>query len=148
MKVKVKRLHDDAVLPKSAHLTDAGADIVAIDDGRVEEDGKDIFYIEYKTGISVEPPEGYHLEIFPRSSVSKKNLVLANSIGVIDEDYRGEVLVRFKVLASNRYFFAKYHKGDRIGQLVLRKTQRAEYEWSEELTDTQRGTGGLGSTGV
>jgi len=148
MLVKVKKLHDDAVLPKSAQITDAGADLVAIDDGRVQEDGHgNVLFVEYKTGIAIEPPPGYHTEIFPRSSVSKKNLVLANSIGLVDEDYRGEILVRFKVISSNRHFFEKYNKGERIAQLVLRKTEKAEYEWADELSDTQRGAGGFGSTG-
>ncbi len=148
MKIKVKKLNENAVLPKAANLTDAGADLVAIDDGRVEGDGRGgVLFVEYRTGLAIEPPAGYHTEIFPRSSVSKKNLVLANSIGLIDEGYRGEVVVRFKVISDNKHFFDKFQKGDRIAQLVLRKTESAEYEWSEELSDTPRGAGGLGSTG-
>jgi len=148
MKIKVKKLHENAVLPAAANLTDAGADLVAIDDGVAKSDGRGgVLYVEYRTGIAVEPPPGYHTEIFPRSSVSKKNLVLANSIGLVDEDYRGEILVRFKVISDNKHFFEKFSKGDRIAQLVLRKTERAEYEWADELSDTQRGEGGFGSTG-
>lgn len=158
MKVKVKKLHPDAVLPAAATPTDAGFDLVAIDDGEIKDT-----YIQYKTGIAIEPPPGHHTEIFPRSSVSKTDLVLANSVGVVDQDYRGEILVRFKIVPpvtrsgmleeaedqyTTKYFdLFKYKKGDRIAQLVLRKTETAEYEWSDELSDTHRGTGGFGSTG-
>ncbi len=158
MKIKVKKLHPDAVLPTSSTSTDAGFDLVAIDDGEI----KDTF-IEYSTGIAIEPEPGYHTEIFPRSSVSKTNLVLANSVGLVDTNYRGIILVRFKIVPpiqsiqsilhnepkyETKYFkLSKFKKGDRIAQLVLRKTEKAEYEWAEELSDTQRGAGGFGSTG-
>ena len=164
MKIKVKKLHPDAELPVTAIGADAGFDLVAIDDGKIKDT-----YIQYKTGIAVEPPPGYHTEIFPRSSVSKMDLVLANSIGLVDGAYRGELLVRFKIIPevieyedvapsgvdahlngkhTAKYFdLKKFKKGDRIAQLVLRKTEKAEYEWAEELSDTQRGDGGFGSTG-
>ena len=153
MKIKVKKLHPDAVLPASANQSDAGFDLVAIDDGEIKET-----YIQYRTGIAIEPPPGYHTEIFPRSSLSKTDLMLANSIGLIDEGYRGEVLVRFKVIppvvenlndwyTPVRFVPKRFKKGDRIAQLVLRITEYPVYEWAEELSDTQRGDGGFGSTG-
>lgn len=154
--VLVKKLHEDAVLPKQATDSDAGYDLVAIDDGTVSEDG----YIQYKTGISIEPPAGYHTEIFPRSSISKYDLVLANSIGLVDYGYRGEILVRFKhvksfceeqttscvALSECKSLIRKYKKGDRIAQLVIRKTERAQFEWAEEINQTERGDRGFGSS--
>lgn len=152
MKIQVKKLHEDAVLPVAANSTDAGFDLVAIDDGTVEKT-----YIQYRTGISIQPPPGYHTEIFPRSSVSKTDLVLANSIGLVDEGYRGEILVRFKIVPNPSHMGSElgqllwspitFKKGDRIAQLVIRKTAKAQFEWVDELTETQRGAGGFGSTG-
>lgn len=158
MKIKVKKLHPDAVLPASATPTDAGYDLVAIDDGEIKDT-----YVQYKTGISIEPPPGYHTEIFPRSSLSKTDFMLANSIGLVDEGYRNEILVRFKIIpevsrateadtgvewgfTQKTFGLKKYEKGDRIAQLVIRKTQRAEFVWSEELSETNR-KGGFGWTG-
>lgn len=153
-KIKVQKLHPDAVLPKSANSTDAGYDLVAVDDGTVSEEG----YIQYRTGIAISPPEGFHTEIFPRSSISKYSLALANSIGLVDNGYSGEILVRFKFAAplqshGNNVFanvgigMAKiYKKGDRIAQLVVRKTRIASFEWVDELAQTERGTGGFGSS--
>ena len=161
MTIKVKKLDPEAVLPKSANPADAGYDLVALDDGVVAKDG----YIQYRTGIAIAPPEGYHTEIFPRSSISKYDLALANSIGLVDNGYRGEILVRFKptiIMLDYRKDPAKivrcylnrleddelriYKKGDRIAQLVVRKTENATFEWSEDLDQTVRGTGGFGST--
>jgi len=84
LEIKVKKLHPDAVLPKCANETDAGYDLVAIDEGEIVSEGLDIMYIQYRTGIAIAPPEGYHTEIFPRSSISKKQLFLANSVGLVD----------------------------------------------------------------
>lgn len=98
----VKKLDKDAVIPKKANDTDAGFDIVAIDDGTpVFDENGILLYIEYRTGLSVEPPMGYHLEAFPRSSISKYNLLLANSIGLIDNGYRGEVKLRFRIIKES-----------------------------------------------
>lgn len=144
MLVKVKKLNPDAVLPSSSNETDAGFDLVATDDGEIKGT-----YIQYKTGISIEPEIGYHTEIFPRSSISKTDLVLANSIGLVDEGYRGEILVRFKIVPrqDDKPFPVIFKKGDRIAQLVVRKTERAIFEWRDELSDTTRGESGFGSSG-
>ena len=153
MKIKVKKLHEDAVLPKSANDTDAGFDLVAIDDGEETET-----YIQYNTGIAVQPENGYHTEIFPRSSISKTDLILANSIGLVDQDFRNEVMCRFKVVPNQLIINStfghlfwqpkKYKKGDKIAQLVIRKTERASFEWADNLNETERGMGGFGSTDV
>lgn len=157
MIIQVKKLHEDAVLPKRANASDAGYDIVAIDDGTVDDAG----YIQYRTGLSVCPEFGYHIEIFPRSSISKYNLALANSIGLVDNGYRGEILVRFKptmaivknAISVEPYIVYPratqvYKKGDKIAQLVIRKTEEAEFVIVDELESSDRGSGGFGSTDV
>lgn len=153
MQIFVTKRSEEAVLPERANPDDAGFDLVAIDNGEIVygKGGRslnDILYIEYKTGIAIEPPAGYHTEIFPRSSITKKNLFLANSIGLVDEGYRGEVIVRFKPTMDPRFaFYQGYKKGDKIAQLVVRKTETAEFVWSEALSATDRGSGGFGSSG-
>jgi dUTP pyrophosphatase len=156
MNIQIKKLHPDAVIPNKAHESDAGYDITAIDDGVVDDAG----FVQYRTGISVRPDEGYHLEVFPRSSISKYDLSLANSIGLIDNGYRGEILLRFKlatravkgpmssdVFASQYSPYKLYVKGDKIGQIVVRKTVHADFQLLEELDVTSRSVGGFGSTG-
>lgn len=147
IEIKVKKLHEDAVLPKSATSLDAGFDLVAIDDGEfisAHDSSKHEGFLQYRTGIAIEPPEGYHTEIFPRSSISKTSLVLANSVGLVDNGYRNEILCRFRLIDNN---MVHYKKGDRIAQLVVRKTETAKFAWSDELSETDRG-GGFGSTGT
>lgn len=153
MNVKVKKLHNDAVIPMRAKDTDAGYDLVAIDDGEIVYSGdknidNHILYIQFRTGLAIEPEPGYHTEIVPRSSITKHHYVLGNSIGIVDEGYRGELLVRFKpTMSVDNMFFQKYKKGDRIAQLVIRKTETANFEWADELKDSSRGEGGFGSSG-
>ena len=173
--MKVKKLHKDAVLPKRAHDDDAGYDLVAINDGdlKVIPTGNDngrtwrMLYIEYKTGLAIEPPVGYHIELVARSSVSKTDLILANCVAVGDQGYRGEYRFRFKCPSeSHRTIWAKseeeasetfkkymseakiYKAGDKIGQMLIRKTEIMEIEEVDELSDTVRGEGGFGSTDV
>jgi len=148
--IRVKKLDAMAAVPEAANKTDAGYDLVAIDHGTFKEDEDgNILYVQYRTGLAIAPPEGYHTEIFPRSSISKTHLMLANSIGLVDEGYRGEILVRFKVIPSGikAASIKKYAAGERIAQLVIRKTEKADFELVEELDDTSRGGGGFGSTG-
>lgn len=148
MNVRVVKLHEDAVMPIRATGTDAGWDIVAIDDGTVKKDEfGNTLYIQYRTGIAIQPDEGYHTELFPRSSVTKTNVFLANSIGLIDEGYRGEVVVRFKSASPVMSHPVAYSKGDRVAQLVVRKTIRANFIEVDGLTGSERGNGGFGSTG-
>jgi len=155
-KVLVKKISEEASLPIRARDSDAGADLVAIDDGNVGEDG----YIQYRTGISIELPLGYHAEIWPRSSISKYDLVLANGIGLIDNGYRGEIFIRFKpvarysdtghrkvIIGSSNFVPNIYKKGDKIAQLVISETVLASFSEAFELSETSRGSGGFGSTG-
>ena len=137
MKVKIKRLHEDAVIPKYAKPGDAGMDITAISFKR----DKDI--LSYNTGIAIEIPNGHVGLIYPRSSVYKTGLRLCNSVGVIDSGYRGEI--KFKFEASKRA--VPYKVGDRIGQLIIVPFPQIEFEEVNELSSTERGEGGYGSTG-
>lgn len=137
MKVKIKKLHDKAVIPKYAHDTDAGLDLVAVSVEHFDS------FIEYDTGIAVAIPEGHVGLIFPRSSISKKALFLSNSVGVIDSGYRGPIKFRFKQTQGENI----YQIGDRIGQLIILPYPKVEFEEVDELDKTERGEGGYGSTG-
>ncbi len=139
MVVKIK-LSDGAVMPKYAKPGDAGMDIVAISEKIKNE--KDFGYIEYGTGISLEIPEGYFLDIRPRSSISETGLFLANAPGTIDSQFRGELKCRFKWIPGTK----KYKVGDRIAQIILLPYPKIEWEEVNELKATERGEGGFGST--
>lgn len=142
MKVRFKKLTPDAVIPTKAHPTDAGFDLVS-----TSEEYKDGVYV-YGTGLAVEIPEGYVGLIFPRSSVAKKSLVLSNSVGVIDSHYRGEIMCKFRIAVSPEYVPGPiYSTGDRICQMIIMPFPEIEFEESSELSDTDRGEGGYGSTG-
>ena len=143
MRVKFKKTEKEAVLPiKTAG--NAGLDMTAL---RVEHTD---MYTEYDTGIAVQIPEGYVGLLFPRSSISKYDIVLANSVGVIDSSYRGPIKFRFKKKANTSHA-KKYPKmytiGDKIGQLVILPYPDIEIVEVDELSSTERGEGGFGSTG-
>ena len=138
LKVRFKKLHPDAVTPSYSKIGDAGLDLTAHWMMNVNDS-----YIEYGTSIAVEIPEGYVGLIFPRSSVSnKQNFYLKNSVGVIDSGYRGEIKLRFN---RDKEF---YSAGDKIGQLIILPYPTIYLEEVEELSSTERGNGGFGSTGV
>lgn len=139
MELKIKQLHKDAKLPKYANPLDAGLDLVAVDKEYDQANG----VISYSTGLAFEIPEGYVGLLFPRSSVYKTNLSLSNCVGVLDAGYRGEVSFKFKINGNK-----VYDVGARIGQLVVVKIPKMEPKFVDELTDTVRGQGGYGSTGV
>lgn len=147
MKVRFKKLNPDAVVPTKAHATDAAFDLTA-----TTRSLDDYGNVVYGTGIAVEIPHGYVGLVFPRSSVAKKRLILSNGVGVIDSDYRGEIMLKFKpTLATaeknlGTYDFI-YHPYERIGQLMIVPYPDIEFEEVEELTQTERGDGGYGSTG-
>ena len=139
MKIKIKKLHDDAIVPSYAKAGDAGMDLTCVDMKMSET------YVEYDTGLPMEIPEGYVGFLFPRSSVSKTNLVLANCVGVVDSGYRGPVKLRFKEL--NGPIGGRYKIGDRVGQIIIMPVPTFEFEEVKELSNTSRGDGGFGSTG-
>ena len=137
-------MESQAVLPKKAHSTDAGFDLVATRiTQEVDEAGKLI--LVYHTDLAVEIPEGYVGLLFMRSSVCKKSIQLCNCTGVIDSNYRGEVMGKFKVTTDALPRI--YEPGEKFAQLVLvPHCTIVETEWAEELTETERGEGGFGST--
>jgi dUTP pyrophosphatase len=139
MKIKIKKLHPDAVIGGYAKPGDAGIDIVAVS----EQWNEDNSMVTYGTGLAIEIPEGYVGLLFPRSSVSKTTLNLANSVGVIDSGYRGEIMFKFRYLEEGDV----YDVGDRVGQLLILPYPQVEFEEVEELSSTERGEGGFGSTG-
>ena len=140
MKVKVKKLNSEAIIPKYAHPTDAGLDLTAIS---YERDKNNL--IVYHTGLSIEIPEGYVGLIYPRSSISKYDLELVNSVGVIDSGYRGEILFKFR--ETTKDFPNIYIPGDRIGQLIIVPYPSIELEEADELSSSDRSDKGFGSTG-
>ncbi len=142
MKVKIKKLVPEAQIPMYATKGSNAMDIVAVSKKLVNQDS--FGYIEYGTGLAFEIPEGYGLFLLPRSSISKTGLILANSIGLGDSDFRGEISFRFKHISGT----PDYNIGDRIGQLLILETPKIEFEEVEELSQTERGSGGYGSTGV
>ena len=164
MKINIKKLDKKAVIPQYAKPGDAGMDVVATSCNITDD------YIEYGTGLAFEVPEGYCMLIFPRSSNSKKDLLLCNSVGVLDSGYRGELKLRFKraykaeihgkdeveyhttsimpVDCDNGRLNAitQYKIGDKVGQIMILPYPTVEFNEVEELSETQRGAGGFGST--
>ena len=140
MKVKVKKLNSEAIIPKYAHPTYAGLDLTAVS---YERDSNNL--IVYHTGLSIEIPEGYVGLIYPRSSISKYDLELTNSVGVIDSGYRGEILFKFR--ETTKDFPNIYVPGDRVGQLIIVPYPSIELEETDKLSSSDRSDKGFGSTG-
>ena len=141
MKVKFKKLNPNAIVPSYSKPGDAGLDLTATSKDYLN--NTKYGFTEYGTGLAVEIPEGYVGLLFPRSSISNTGLILANSVGVIDSGYRGEIKFRFKYIPDT----ADYDIGDRIGQLIILPYPSIETEEVEELNSTERGEGGFGSSG-
>ncbi len=153
MEVKIKKLNHNAVIPTYAKPGDGGMDLVATS---IIADTPE--QITYGMGIALEIPEGFVGLIFPRSSVRKTGLMLSNSVGVCDSGYRGELQATFnKVFGSERMYDEmkvkevqpnEYYKvGDRIAQIIILPYPQIEFEEVNELSNTERGEGGFGSTG-
>ena len=135
----------NGVLPTKAHTTDAGYDLMATRiTQELDEAGKVV--LVYHTDIAVELPIGTAGFIFMRSSISKRSLMLTNAVGVIDYGYRGELMVKFKVTTDSLPRI--YNIGEKIAQLVIMPVYNLEPVFVDELTDTERGDGGFGSTDV
>ena len=137
MRIRLKKLHEDAVVPKYANFGDAAVDLVAV---RKWKDDKD--KICYGTGLALEIPHHHVGLLFPRSSVSKTDLRLCNAVGVIDAGYRGEIMLKFDKNGNK-----EYEVGDRVGQLMLVPIPSIQFVEVVNLPDSDRGTGGFGSTG-
>lgn len=163
--IKFKKLHEDATTPSYARAGDAGLDLVAIT-AEIHDS-----YIEYGTGLSFEIPDGYAGFLYPRSSITKsaRGVSMKNSVGVIDAGYRGEVKVRLELPAEEAYWdgesFVVWRDGedgpltnglddrvstpvvgDKIAQLIIMPIPTVELIEVDELSDTERGDGGFGST--
>ena len=153
MKVNVKKLDINAVTPTYAKHGDAGMDLTATSKN-YDEHGN----VCYGTSLAFEIPNGYVGLLFPRSSNTKKDLILGNSVGVLDSGYRGEVVLKFKLIMNCQKFekakydgadgfdLDTYSVGDRIGQIVIMPVPQIEFNVVDELSTTDRGVGGFGST--
>ena len=156
MEIKIKKLSKDAVIPKYAKQGDAGMDLVATSK-EYDGDGNTV----YGTGLAFEIPKGYVGLLFPRSSNAKTDLRLTNSVGVLDSCYRGEVMFKYRndnfsnmsddykvhLFNGNIAFTNEYNVGDRIGQILILPYPKIEFVEVEELSKTERGEGGFGSSG-
>src|SRR5690625_1540326 len=137
--VKIKKLHPDFKMPFKKHATDACYDVYAtskedLGDGR----------IKYGLGFSAELPEGTRLDLRSRSSIHKTGLILSNCIGTGDEGYTGEYMAVFYHVIPT---LPPYEVGDRILKIHVENVNQIEFEEVNELSQTERGNGGYGSTG-
>jgi dUTP pyrophosphatase len=153
MKVRIKKLNENAIIPSYAKDGDAGMDVIAtsiISDTPTQ--------ITYGLGIALEIPYGFVGLVFPRSSIRKTGLQLSNSVGVIDSGYRGELQATFNKLFGGEAMYDEmkvkeiqpndfYKVGDRVAQIMIIPHPPIEFEEANELSDTERGEGGFGSTG-
>lgn len=142
MEIKIKLLSDKAKLPVKGTDYSAGYDLTVT--SVFWDRSHDV--ISYGFGIALEIPKGWVGLVFPRSSVYKKNLDLTNCVGVIDSDYRGEISAKFRLLNPN--IDNVYTIGERAAQIVFVQHGDIEFKVSEELSETLRGIGGYGHTGV
>lgn len=142
MEVKIKKLKPNAVIPTYAKDGDAGMDLVAtsiISETETQ--------ITYGIGLALEIPYGFVGLIFPRSSVRKTRLMLSNCVGVIDSGYRGELQATFNKVNHNSQSENDYKVGDRIAQIMIIPHPTIQFMEVDELSDSERGEGGFGSTG-
>lgn len=143
MKIKIKKLSENAKLPRYGSEFAAGADLYACESTPVVLLSGETKFIH--TGIALELPEGYAGLVYARSGLAcKQDLAPANKVGVVDCDYRGEVMV---ALHNHGKEVRTVSGGDRIAQLVVAPVIHADFEEAETLSDTVRGVGGFGSTG-
>ena len=144
MQVKTKIINKEIETPvlKYSKQGDAGIDLTATSKW-YDEQGN----VCYGTNRAFEIPQGYVGLLFPRSSNANKDLLLSNSVGVLDSGYRGDVMFKFKYNSSLEDRMKSYQVGDRIGQLIIIPYPTIEFVESEELSESERGSGGYGSTG-
>ena len=144
--VKIMKLVEEAVIPQYSLEGDAGLDLTATFRS-YDEFGN----VVYHTGIAMEIPKGYVGLLFQRSSVSKKQQFLTNAVGVIDSNYRGEIMLKFKPTVQyhskvESLFNEMYEVGEKIGQLIILPYPSVNFILSDNLSDTVRGSNGFGST--
>ena len=144
MIVKFKKLSPLAVIPRYSKPGDAGMDLTAVEVKKNFDSLRDEYTkVIVDSGIAVEIPDGYVGLVFPRSSIQSTGLRLTNSVGVIDSQYRGSIKAYFDILDSTLKY---YEVGERFAQLIIMPYPQIEFEEVEELSQTERGTGGFGST--
>lgn len=146
MIVKIKKLNEKAVIPSYAKDGDAGLDLTAVSK-EFDKDGN----VVYDVGLAFEIPYGYVGLLFPRSSNAKKDLTLTNSVGVLDSGYRGSVMFKYKPTITygtrdKEIGIESYEIGDRVGQIIILPYPQIEFQEVDELSSTERGSGGFGST--
>lgn len=143
--VKWKKLNNNTILPKYAHVDDSGFDLCSIEDIVLASGCKEII----KTGLSVEIPKGFEMQIRPRSGLAaKEGITIINSPGTIDSGYRGEIkiiLYKHNIETLPKIFVIK--KGDRIAQGIITKVYYPKFVEVQELSNSKRGINGFGSTG-
>ena len=140
MKVGIKKLHPDAIIPKYAKSGDAGLDLTATEIIKEE-----AFQVTYGIGLAVEIPLGYVGLLFPRSSVRNYQLALSNCVGVVDSGYRGEIQFTFN--KTGGVPSKKYEVGERVGQMIIMPYPEIELVELDNLSSSERGEGGFGSSG-
>ncbi|MDF5732067.1 MAG: dUTP diphosphatase [Rhizonema sp. PD38] len=140
--VKVKRLIPEAQIPRYEHPGDSGADLVAVTDYTLQP----MQWFAVPTGLSAEVPVGFELQIRPRSGLALKHgVTILNTPGTVDAGYRGEIKV---ILLNLGYVAFQINKGQKIAQLVVAPVAWGKFEEVDELSSSQRGNGGFGSTGI
>jgi len=140
MKINVKLVSDNAKLPHYAHIGDAGADLFASESTILAANQ----VLAVPTGVAIEIPMGYVGLVHPRSGMSLKGITVMNAPGTIDYGYTGEVKA---ILVNHTNEDYQINQGDKIAQLVIQKVESAFFEPVDELSNSVRGSGGLGSTG-
>lgn len=144
MILKIRKIKDNATIPTRGSEEAAGVDLYACINSPVTIYPDETYVIG--SGIAFEPPKGYFGAVVPRSSVGiKRNLTLPNNVGIIDNDYRGEIMIAFHNIGNQPEVI---NPDERIAQLVLLPYITCPIEEIDELTETERGEGGIGSTGV
>lgn len=141
MNIKIKKTHPNAVIPKYANPGDAGLDLVAC-----EVISESLNRITYNIGLAMEIPEGYVGFIYPRSSIRNYELALSNSVGVIDSGYRGTIQATFNKLCGGTS--KTYKVGDKVAQIIISPYPQVIFVETDNLSDTVRGEGGFGSSGI
>ncbi len=139
MKIKIKKLHPDAVIPAYAHVGDAGMDLFTVENFELEPGERK----SVPLGLSIEIPDGYVGLIWDKSGLSHKYGIKSFG-GVIDSCYRGEIHAGIMNL-SDKFF--SFEKGQKICQLLIQKFEQVEFEETKDLSFTERGRGGFGSSG-
>jgi len=142
IKVKIKRIKDNAIIPSYSHDGDAGVDLYSTEDYDLKPGDR----VLVSTGLQIAIPKGYEAQTRPKSGLALKHgISIANTPGTIDSGYRGEVGVIAINLGKENF---KIEKGKKIAQMVFNKIEKVEFEEVSDLDSTKRGEGGFGSTGL